>query len=56
MDDPLVPKRLDEAITIVRTCMDMCPMFEGYRRERQNNLFTVTGKLCVSTSCFSAAV
>ncbi|KAH9986845.1 SAC3/GANP/Nin1/mts3/eIF-3 p25 family-domain-containing protein [Russula vinacea] len=39
MDDPLVPKRLDEAITMVGTCMDMCPRFERYRRERENNLF-----------------
>ena len=39
MDDPLVPKRLDEAITMVGTCTDMCPRFERYRRERENNLF-----------------
>lgn len=39
MDDPLVPKRLDEAITMVGTCMDLCPRFERYRRERENNLF-----------------
>lgn len=39
MDDPLVPKRLDEAITMVGTCIDMCPRFERYRRERENNLF-----------------
>ncbi|KAI9438957.1 SAC3/GANP/Nin1/mts3/eIF-3 p25 family-domain-containing protein [Lactarius indigo] len=39
MDDPLVPKRLDEAITMVGTCADMCPRFERYRRERENNLF-----------------
>ena len=38
MDDPLVPKRLEEAITMVGTCMDMCPRFERYRRERENNL------------------
>ena len=38
MDDPLVPKRLEDAITIVGTCMDMCPRFERYRRERENNL------------------
>lgn len=38
MDDPLVPKRLDEAITMLGTCMDMCPRFERYRRERENNL------------------
>jgi nuclear mRNA export protein SAC3 len=38
MDDPLVPKRLDEAITMVGTCMDMCPRFERYRRERENHL------------------
>ncbi|KAH9023733.1 SAC3/GANP/Nin1/mts3/eIF-3 p25 family-domain-containing protein [Lactarius pseudohatsudake] len=39
MDDPLVPKRLDEAITMVGTCADLCPRFERYRRERENNLF-----------------
>ncbi|KAF8623868.1 hypothetical protein AX17_007270 [Amanita inopinata Kibby_2008] len=39
MDDPLVPKRLEDAITMVGTCMDMCPRFERYRRERENNLF-----------------
>lgn len=38
MDDPLVPKRLDQAITMIGTCMDMCPRFERYRRERENNL------------------
>lgn len=38
MDDPQIPKRLDEAITIVGTCPDMCPEFERYRRERENNL------------------
>ncbi|PCH34599.1 hypothetical protein WOLCODRAFT_106254, partial [Wolfiporia cocos MD-104 SS10] len=38
MDDPTVSKRLDEAITMVGTCMDMCPRFERYRRERENNL------------------
>ncbi|KAJ4492328.1 SAC3/GANP/Nin1/mts3/eIF-3 p25 family-domain-containing protein [Lentinula lateritia] len=39
MDDPLVPKRLSDAITLVGTCADMCPRFERYRRERENNLF-----------------
>jgi hypothetical protein len=38
MDDPNVPKRLEDAITMVGTCMDMCPRFERYRRERENNL------------------
>lgn len=38
MDDPMVPKRLEDAITIVGTCPDMCPEFERYRRERENNL------------------
>ena len=38
MDDPTVPKRLEDAITIVGTCPDMCPEFERYRRERENNL------------------
>jgi hypothetical protein len=39
LDDPLVPKRLEDAITVVGTCVDMCPRFERYRRERENNLF-----------------
>ncbi|KAG1824658.1 SAC3/GANP/Nin1/mts3/eIF-3 p25 family-domain-containing protein [Suillus subaureus] len=38
MDDPNVAKRLEDAITMVGTCMDMCPRFERYRRERENNL------------------
>jgi len=38
MDDPLIPKRLEDAITMVGTCMEMCPRFERYRRERENNL------------------
>ena len=38
MDDPLVPKRLEDAINIVGTCTDMCPRFERYRREREKNL------------------
>ena len=38
MDDPLVPKRLEDAITMVGTCMDMCPRFERYRRERESSL------------------
>ncbi|KAL5500924.1 SAC3 [Sanghuangporus vaninii] len=38
MDDPTKPKRLEEAITMVGTCQDMCPEFERYRRERENNL------------------
>ncbi|KAG5652360.1 hypothetical protein H0H81_005262 [Sphagnurus paluster] len=39
MDDPSVPKRLEDAISVVGTCRDMCPRFERYRRERENNLF-----------------
>ncbi|KAG6812812.1 hypothetical protein H0H92_000270 [Tricholoma furcatifolium] len=39
MDDPSIPKRLEDAITVVGTCLDMCPRFERYRRERENNLF-----------------
>ncbi|KAI6001946.1 SAC3/GANP/Nin1/mts3/eIF-3 p25 family-domain-containing protein [Pisolithus albus] len=38
MDDPLVQKSLKDAITMVGTCSDMCPRFERYRRERENNL------------------
>jgi hypothetical protein len=39
MDDPLVPERLDEAITMAGTCVDMCPRFECYHRKRENKLF-----------------
>jgi nuclear mRNA export protein SAC3 len=39
MDDPSVPKRLEDAISVVGTCPDMCSRFERYRRERENNLF-----------------
>uniref|UniRef100_A0A8H7XKZ3 SAC3/GANP/THP3 conserved domain-containing protein n=1 Tax=Psilocybe cubensis TaxID=181762 RepID=A0A8H7XKZ3_PSICU len=39
MDNLLVPKRLEDAISIVGTCMHTCPRFERYRRERENNLF-----------------
>jgi len=35
----MVPRRLEDALTIVGTCLDMCPRFERYRRERENNLF-----------------
>ncbi|KAJ2912862.1 hypothetical protein MD484_g7546, partial [Candolleomyces efflorescens] len=38
MDDPHVQKPLEQAITIVGTCPDMCPRFERYRRERESNL------------------
>ncbi|KAL4071877.1 SAC3/GANP/Nin1/mts3/eIF-3 p25 family-domain-containing protein [Scleroderma citrinum] len=38
MDDPLVQKSLKDAITMVGTCRDMCPRYERYRRERENNL------------------
>ena len=38
MDDPTVPMRLEEAITMIGTCKDMCPEFERFRRERENNL------------------
>ncbi|KAI0771453.1 SAC3/GANP/Nin1/mts3/eIF-3 p25 family-domain-containing protein [Irpex lacteus] len=38
MDDPLIPKRLEDAITMVGTCVDMCPRFERYQRERESQL------------------
>ncbi|KAI0058607.1 hypothetical protein BV25DRAFT_1810344 [Artomyces pyxidatus] len=38
MNHPTKPRRLDEAITIVGTCMDMCPRFERYTREKRNLL------------------
>lgn len=38
MDDPLVPKRLEDAISVVGTCMDMCPRFERWRRERESGV------------------
>ena len=36
--DPDAPMRLEDAITPVGTCVDMCPRFERYRREREHNL------------------
>lgn len=59
MDDPLVAKRLEDAITMVGTCMDMCPRFERYRRERENNLFeweTVYDFLIFQCKCKSALI
>jgi hypothetical protein len=59
MDDPLVAKRLEDAITMVGTCMDMCPRFERYRRERENNLFeweTVYAFLIFQCKCKSALI
>ena len=38
MDDPHKSKRLADAITLVGTCMDMCPKHERYRREKEHNL------------------
>ncbi|KAJ3822499.1 hypothetical protein F5880DRAFT_667368 [Lentinula raphanica] len=37
MNDPLTPKRLSDAITMVGTCLDLCPRFERYRRECSND-------------------
>ncbi|KAJ3822501.1 hypothetical protein EV361DRAFT_912344 [Lentinula raphanica] len=39
MNDPLTPKRLSDAITMVGPCLDLCPRFERHRCERSNNLF-----------------
>lgn len=38
MADPTARVQLENAITLVGTCTDMCPRFERYRRERENNL------------------
>lgn len=38
MDDPTKPKRLEDAICIVGTCMDMCPRYERYVRWAENGL------------------
>jgi hypothetical protein len=38
MADPLVPRRLEDAIVIIGTCPDMCPRYERYRRERELRL------------------
>lgn len=38
IDDPAKPKALDQALTFVGTCEDMCPMFEREQREYQNNV------------------
>ncbi|KAJ1909689.1 actin cytoskeleton and mitosis protein [Tieghemiomyces parasiticus] len=36
--DPNVPRSLDDAITLIGTCQDMCPLFEREEREYQNNV------------------
>ncbi|KAF8948070.1 hypothetical protein BGZ47_006615 [Haplosporangium gracile] len=36
--DPDKPRRLEDAITFVGTCMDMCPEFERHEREFQINV------------------
>lgn len=38
IDDPDKPRRLEDAITFVGECQDMCPEFERYEREYQKNL------------------
>ncbi|KAK9767087.1 actin cytoskeleton and mitosis protein [Basidiobolus ranarum] len=38
LQDPTKPLRLDQAITFVGTCQDMCPEFECEEREYQKNL------------------
>ena len=38
IDDPNKPRNLSEAIRFVGTCTDMCPEFEMYQREYQNNV------------------
>lgn len=38
IDDPTKPRQLDEAVTFVGTCPDMCPEYEREQREYQNNL------------------
>ncbi|EPY51251.1 nuclear export factor Sac3 [Schizosaccharomyces cryophilus OY26] len=38
IDDPSKPRQLDEAVTFVGTCPDMCPEYEREQREYQNNL------------------
>ncbi|KAF9584023.1 hypothetical protein BGW38_007828, partial [Lunasporangiospora selenospora] len=36
--DPTKPRRLEDAITFVGTCMDMCPEYERHEREYQTSL------------------
>lgn len=38
MDDPKVAKRLEDAITMVGTCMDMCPRHERLTRDMEGLL------------------
>ncbi|WBW75053.1 TREX2 complex subunit Sac3 [Schizosaccharomyces osmophilus] len=38
IDDPSKPRQLDEAVTFIGTCQDMCPEYEREQREYQNNL------------------
>jgi nuclear mRNA export protein SAC3 len=53
MDDPMVPKRLEDAITMVGTCMDMCPRFERYVRWSENFLdkWEIVSPLFVILEC-----
>jgi hypothetical protein len=52
MADPLVPRRLSDAIVIVGTCPDMCPRHERYRRERELRLDRLE---CVRFSRYSVS-
>lgn len=36
--DPDKPRRLEDAITFVGTCQDMCPEFERHEREYQQSI------------------
>jgi len=38
IDDPDVPKRLEDALDFVGTCMDMCPEFERVERSVQHSV------------------
>ncbi|GJJ72462.1 nuclear mRNA export protein SAC3 [Entomortierella parvispora] len=38
LPDPNKPTRLEDAITFVGTCLDMCPEFERHEREYQQNV------------------
>lgn len=51
--DPDKPRRLEDAITFVGTCMDMCPEFERYEREFQLNIEKFERVKCLFASILS---
>jgi hypothetical protein len=51
MSDPNVKVSLEDAITFVGECLDMCPEFERHEREYQKNLADME-KVCAPIFSF----